>query len=134
MTYRDATHFYDQIQARWREQLPEEPEFTVTEEHLALARRANIGWNWTERAAGPGLNWKRPYGNSDWHEDIAEIVDGAFLGALGDGARQDYIEAHAERWDRLHAEMTIVLQIFLDTRSFEPGRYKSDTGGWRKAD
>lgn len=124
---RDATWFFDRIKYQH--------EFTVTEEHVALARRANVRWHYTEWGAAPGLDLKRPYGNSDWHADVAEIVEGAFLNAMGDGAREDYIEANTERWERLHAEMALAMQIFLTTQQFDMGRYRSQIGGrWIKAD
>jgi hypothetical protein len=55
-------------------------EFTVTEDHLKLLRRAYIGWDDCEFGA-PGIDPKRPYGNSDVIGDIAEIL-GEELGVL----------------------------------------------------
>lgn len=122
---RDATWHYEQIKRL--------DEFTVTEEHLALARRVNIGWRVTDWAEGPGFDLKRPYGNSDRHRDIAEVVDGAFLNAMGEGAQGDYIQANSERWNRLHAEMGVVVQIFLTTLQISPGRYRRQfPGDWAK--
>jgi hypothetical protein len=86
-------------------------EFEVTDEHLALLQRGHIGWHYVnERVGSPGLDTKRPFGSSDvWHS-IAKAVDGAFLNAMGEGARDDYIEANAGRWERLLAEVGIALQ------------------------
>ena len=59
--------------------------FTVTDEHLRLLRRAYVFWDETEFGA-PGINAKRPYGNSDVYGDIAEIL------SLVDGEWQDEVE------------------------------------------
>lgn len=131
MTYRDATFFYDAIQERF--ELSDDREFEVADHHIALARHANMTWHADGSSGGPGLDRKRPYGNSDWHEDVAEMVEGAFLNAMGPGARQDYIEANAERWERLHAETAIAIQVILHTGQFEPGLYRDDLkDGWTK--
>src|SRR5215510_593730 len=47
--------------------------FTVTDDHLRLLRRAYVFWDETEFGA-PGINAKRPYGNSDVYGDIVEIA------------------------------------------------------------
>lgn len=48
--------------------------FTVTDQHLALLRRTHIGYDaWTEFGA-PEVDSKRPYGNSNVHLDLAEIL------------------------------------------------------------
>jgi hypothetical protein len=95
-------------------------QFTVTDEHLRLLRRAYISWDETEFGA-PGINPKRPYGNSDVFTDIAEILevpDGEWMDA------DEELTPDAEwRFLRLHVETAIVLQIGLATGEFRPGRY-----------
>jgi hypothetical protein len=49
-------------------------EFTVTDEHLRLLRRAHVFWDEAEFGA-PSIDPKRPYGNSDVRGDMAEILD-----------------------------------------------------------
>ena len=49
-------------------------DFTVTDEHLQLFRRAHVFWDEAEFGA-PSINPKRPYGNSNVYADIAEILD-----------------------------------------------------------
>lgn len=94
--------------------------FTVTDEHLRLLRRAHISWDETE-FGGPGINPKRPYGNSNVFADIAEILD------VPDS---EWLDADEEltpdvewRFLRLHVETAIALQIGLATGEFRSGRY-----------
>jgi hypothetical protein len=94
--------------------------FTVTDEHLRLLRRAYISWDGAEFGA-PGINPKRPYGNSNVFADIAEILD------LPDSewmdADEEVVPDAEWRFLRLHVETAIVLQIGLATGEFRPGRY-----------
>ncbi len=94
--------------------------FTVTGEHLRLLRRACISWDDAEFGA-PGINPKRPYGNSNVFADIAEIL------GVPDSEWMDACEEptpDAEwRFLRLHVETAIALQIGLATGEFRPGQY-----------
>lgn len=47
--------------------------FVLKKEHIKLLKRAYISWNHCEYGA-PEINPKRPYGNSNVEEDIAEIL------------------------------------------------------------
>lgn len=108
--------------------------FTVTDEHLRLLRRAYVSWDEIEFGA-PGIDPKRPYGNSDVYGDIAEIL------GLVDGQWQDEVE---EGWPppelewrflRLHVETAIALQIGLATGEFRAGRYALGDGrdnNWKR--
>lgn len=49
--------------------------FTVTDEHVKLLRRFQVGWQDCETGA-PEIDPKRPYGNSAVPEDIHEILTG----------------------------------------------------------
>ena len=118
------------------EELQKLDEFRVTDEHLALLKRGNVSWHYLNEGTGvAGLDIKRPFGNSDIWESIAEIVDGPFLNAMGDGAREDFIEASGERWERLYAEVGLALQITMDTGQFSAGLYRRHLfSPWSKAD
>jgi hypothetical protein len=96
-------------------------EFTVTEEHLKLLRRANVDWEDCEFGA-PAIDCKRPYGNSDVVADIGEIL-GYEEEYWQDPVTGDYNETIADNFAQLHAETAIVLQIALATGEFRPGRY-----------
>jgi hypothetical protein len=94
--------------------------FTVTNEHLRLLRCSYISWDETEFGA-PGINPKRPYGNSNVFADIAEILD------VPDS---EWLDANEElnpdaewRFLRQHVETAIALQIGLATGEFRSGRY-----------
>lgn len=128
----------ERVAALHFEQMRRATEFTVTEQHLALLRRAYVTWEYIEFGA-PAIDGKRPYGNSDVLGDIAEI--------LGEGPARDYsddevqdererwLEDNEERLAKIHGEVGIVLQIVLATGRFEPGDYvkgeKYDATSWR---
>ncbi|MFF5109822.1 hypothetical protein [Streptosporangium sp. NPDC000509] len=90
-------------------------EFIMLPEHIALLRRGHTSWVGDDRGGAPGLSHKRPFGNSDVYDDIAEIVDGRITG--------EHSDADKARYDRLFAECTLALQIVLQTGQFEPGHY-----------
>lgn len=105
--------------------------FTVTDEHLRLLRRAHVSWDSAEFGA-PGLDPKRPYGNSNVFGDIAEI--------LGVPDREwmdvdDELNADAEwRFLRVHAETAMALQVALATGEFRVGQHVrgNDYNDWKR--
>jgi hypothetical protein len=107
-------------------------EFTVTDDHLKLLRRAYVGWDGCEFGA-PAIDCKRPYGNSDVIGDIAEIL-GTPVERLLDEENEILPDAKAA-FTRLHGETAVVLQIALATGEFRTGRYVSDrySANWRLA-
>ena len=118
----DATSYYDKIRSV--------TEFTVTEEHLKLLRRACVSWDDCEFGA-PEIDCKRPYGNSDVYSDIAEI-----LGIPEDDWSDEDMGVLPEaewRFLRLHVETAIALQIALATGEFRAGPYVrgSEHDTWR---
>jgi hypothetical protein len=117
---KDARGYYDDLRST--------TDFTVTEEHLKLLRRAYVSWDDCEFGA-PEIDCKRPYGNSDVIGDIAEIFG---VETNDDGEVPSDVE---ERFTRLHAETAIALQIALATGEFKAGRYVCDKykENWRPA-
>jgi hypothetical protein len=96
--------------------------FRVLPEHIILLQRMNMRWDDCEFGA-PGVDSKRPYGNSDVVSDIAEI-----LGVKGALDRHGYEEFSDEQEDylcKLHRQTEVVLQIFLKTGTMLPGLYES---------
>jgi len=84
--------------------------FLLREEHLRLLQECYVQWQDDESGA-PEIDPKRPYGNSDVAQDVAEIL------SVGDQDRkEDMLE-----W---HRETELALQIILSTRSFRLGRYE----------
>ncbi len=103
-------------------------EFTVTEDHLKLLRRVYVAWDFGEGYGAPGINPKKPYGNSSVERDIAEILDVADEDWIYEDGHKAYVTPEAEeRFTRLRVETMVVLQIVLATGEFRPGRYRRAT-------
>jgi len=107
-------------------------EFVVKEEHIKLLKRAYVSWDDCEFGA-PAIDCKRPYGNSNVISDIMDI--------LGESAKkcphcgEPIEDLDSNKYETLHRETEIVLQIFLQTGKMETGKYiKTDDYGieWKK--
>lgn len=109
-------------------------EFTVTEQHIALLRRMYIGYNGYTEFGAPEVDPKRPYGNSDVEDDIAEII-GMTADELGDDGYRDFSEKQLTELHRLHLEATVALQILTANLGIAPGLYRKnelyDDISWR---
>lgn len=92
--------------------------FTVKPEHLKLIRAMVLTWGNAEFGA-PAVDPKRPYGNSDVYEDIAEI-----LGI-------DPNEADEEEMNKLHNETLAALQIAISVGYFKEGTYHTKNYGMK---
>lgn len=107
----------------------EQKRFKLTEEHIKLLKRANVIWDDCEFGA-PGMDPKRPYGNSDVIGDMAEILGIAYdCEAENNGAIE-------RRLENLHRELEQALAVVLSTGKMEPGTYVTDrysNMGWKKA-
>lgn len=109
-------------------------EFTITEDHLKLLRRAYIGWEDCEYGA-PAIDCKRPYGNSSVELDICEILGWEpkkdEYGDTSDDNQKLY-----EKCYEIHKETQTVLQIALATGQFKAGKYTREdeySEGWKFA-
>lgn len=96
------------------------PRQVVTEDHLTLLTSGvYIRWDSCEFGA-PYIDPKRPYGNGDVFDDMAELLP--------------HLADDRMALARLHGDLLLVLDIVLSTRSFRPGVYvrKSvyGSGGW----
>ena len=105
--------------------------FTVTEQHLKLLRRFRVGWQDCETGA-PEIDPKRSYGNSAVLADIHEILTGETIGCT-DSKRDELTDTETKRYDKLHRETEIALQIALATGQFKAGEYELEEYGaeWR---
>lgn len=92
-------------------------EFTVTEDHLKLLRRFNIRWRQGGYLGAPAVDEKRPYGDSDILQDVAEILGWDY------DEEEGLPEAQSAEAIRLHQGMADVLEIIIHTESFTAGRY-----------
>lgn len=102
--------------------------FELKPEHVALLRRAYVGWQNCETGA-PEIDPKRPYGNSSVPPDVWEIVNGREL------ERELTMPEEKAMYD-LHRQTETALQVVLATGSFEPGVYEGPRWGsgpgWRR--
>lgn len=90
-------------------------EFTVTENHIKLLERTYVGWMDYAYDGAPGVNPKRPFGNSDVMRDVYEIIHD---GKVPEGVDEDefwedfYDQEHPDLMT-LFREMEYVVQIAL---------------------
>ena len=122
----------------------EKERFEIKPEHLKLLQRFMVGWGYCEFGA-PEIDQKRPYGNSDVHQDMIEVLgfetlkDGIYKFKLfgkewllkGEDEHNIYLDGADEEkltneLDKLHKETEIALQICLRTQSFEVGKYETE--------
>jgi len=109
------------------ESLSSVTEFTVTEDHLKLLRHAWVDWDEGEGYGAPGINPKKPYGESYVERSIAQILDAPDEDWEFEDGQKAYVTPEAEeRFTRLHVETMVALQIVLATGEFRPGRYRRE--------
>ena len=104
--------------------------FELKKEHLDLLKETNIEWNTCEYGA-PAIDPKRPYGNSDVDEDIANIIKFPKKGNW-DKEEEMWNEKTQEILANLHKETQIALQIILHCQTFKLGKYKKLDDGWQE--
>ena len=107
------------------------PRFTLTLAHLKLLRQANIQWIDLEWGA-PGIDPKRPYGNSDCEMSIAEIL-GWPLVVTRAGA--DITPEQSAKAQELHKQMKDALAVFLRCATMLPGDFAASaySQDWKEA-
>jgi hypothetical protein len=105
--------------------------FEVSENHLKLIKRNQIEWVFFRDGYNSGhfyQDCKRPYGNSDWVGDIAEI-----LGIEPDCSNPNDED---EKWfsESLeyflvchHIDMRIVMEILCQNLSIHKGKYERES-------
>jgi len=91
-----------------KEYTMEEERFVVQAEHIKLVKRFNVWWEDCEFGA-PAIDCKRPYGNSDVTNDIAEIL--GWEQFEDEDGEMHLSREQGELARRLHKEMETVLQI-----------------------
>lgn len=111
--------------------------FNVTEEHMKLLKQMWVSWDDCEFGA-PEIDPKRPYGNSDVYDDMAEIL-GIKKPDVEDWVLSDAAPSAklCKRLDKLHKEMETVLQILVrNPEGISPGRYGKEKydANWRRAE
>lgn len=83
----------------------------ITEEHLKLLKKAY--WRYDEAEYGaPCINPKRPYGNSDVEEDIAEILGWKlFENKYGE---TELSKEQSDEANKLHRELLDVIKQIIE--------------------
>jgi len=102
----------------------------VTEDHIKLMRR--VVWRWEDCGFGaPAVDCKRPYGNSDALDDIADIIgiepeerDGRYEMA--------WSAAQEERMHQLHRDVLQILIAFTQSGDLDRfvGTWRNMQGDW----
>lgn len=99
--------------------------FTITEDHLKLLPHLNIHFDQWAYEGAPGVDQKRPYGNSDVYGDIYEILNGAGSHYDPETGEDLISEEMYDQYKKLHEEMGIVLLICAQNNGVELGEYKA---------
>lgn len=97
-------------------------EFELKQYHLDLLKETIIDWDDCEYGA-PSINCKRPYGNSDVEDDIAEIIKMPKKNNY-DTNEEMWNDEAQEKLQDIHKETQIALQIILHCQSFKLGTYR----------
>ncbi len=91
-------------------------EFTVTENHLKLLHHANI--------RRMGFDFKRPYGDMTFfYIDMADALGIPLPPCKTKSSPPDFSKEQFDKFDKLHGEMMMVLQAWLENAKF------TDTSG-----
>ena len=104
--------------------------FELKQSHLDLLKETSIGWDDCEFGA-PNIDPKRPYGNPDVENDMAEIIKMPKKGNW-DRSEENWNDQAQEKLNDLHKETQIALQIVLHCQTFELGKYQLTDDGWQK--
>lgn len=95
--------------------------FVLTSEHIKLLRRLTVYWRINRDGySAPTVDVVRPYGNSDVHGDIAEILG---LPQPDWDAGETFSPDQTILMDAFHRETEFALQVVLQTGQFQPGLY-----------
>lgn len=96
----------------------------LTPYHIKLINKMWVDWRHGETGA-PGIDSKRPYGNSNVAKDVADILD-------VEGEEEDFnlSEKQESKMLEFHHETQQALQIVLSSKSFEPGIYFGKHTKW----
>ena len=106
--------------------------FTVTEDHIKLARNIVFDWNNSEELPLGRLmmDRRRPYGDSDIPRSVADAIG---LKGVEVSSGEIFLTPKQEEYCLiLHREMETVMQIIVDTGKFKKGEYWYNAfDGWK---
>lgn len=97
-------------------------EFELKQVHLDLLKQSSIDWEDAEYGA-PCIDPKRPYGNSNVEDDIAEIIKLKKAGNW-DRTEEAWNDNAEELMRDLHLQTQIALEIILHCQTFRLGKYR----------
>ena len=119
-TRKNAENYIKAKEAEARERARQDAlVLVVHDDHLKLLKRMYIGWQDCEFGA-PEVNPKRPYGNSDVYDDMAEI-----LGVKrGEDDWNPFTEEQRDYMLARHIEMKHYLQILVRFAEIPSGAYR----------
>jgi len=100
--------------------------FTITQQHIDLLKRAELRWEDCEFGA-PAIDCKRPYGNSSVYSDIAEIIN-----IKPEGDNDCFSDDQIDLMSKLHRETLTALLIFIDIGKMETGQYTPKLDHWER--
>jgi hypothetical protein len=95
--------------------------FRINENHLKLLNRLHFEWCADDYDGYPTVNSKRPYGNSDVLDDVAEIIEMPVM--EDDDGKSHYPKGTKAKCKQYHEEMATVLQIVSSTMQVSAGLY-----------
>lgn len=105
--------------------------FEVTQDHLKLLKRLQFGYDEYTEFGAPEVDPKRPYGNSDVYEDIAEIL--GIEPVSDDYWDEEFTDEQKAYMLKVHKEMEHVLQILVRHNSLGTGTYTRRNYQWHRA-
>jgi len=105
--------------------------FTVTDDHLKLVKRFNIGWN-DDEFGSPSVDCKKPFGNSSVYEDMAEILGITLPDSYDEHEKYDMATRPLNRL--YYEDLPIALQILCCNLSLEAATYVAEgsSNNWEK--
>ncbi len=101
--------------------------FNLTEAHIKMVCAYNIRWNDNSYDGAPEVDPKRPFGNSDWQDDLCELLE------YEPDSEGEFTDEQYRDVTKLFESGHIALEIILQTRSFVPGKYEREQyfGDWK---
>lgn len=101
--------------------------FLVTEDHLKLLPHLWFNYNDYTEFGAPEVDPKRPYGNSDVYDDIAEIL--GIEGELDSWDEVSFTDGQRQYMLQVHKEITTVLNIMVRNGGVEVAEYTASAYG-----
>ena len=99
-------------------------QYELTENQVKLLRQASVWWDDGAYEGAPAIDSKRPFGNGNWADDVAEILGLERLEA--DDGEVFWPKGTREKCEKIYRTLDKALQVVLASGSFQPGIYMAD--------